>query len=207
MTVGKASIAGAIVLCASIYSPSAFAADGGFHCPAPGTRIETSVGGHLVGTGGDSGYDCLIKNGTKSFWRHAGFTDRKSDAKFKEAAEKLWPLEVGKEAEVVSVCDGHGVDNAGCYQGARFRNVIKVAGIEDVTVKAGTFKAYRVTISTDSSDDVRLAGGINSQWHSVATHWWVPALGYTVKYSYERKEGASFRGDHEWEAVNVARQQ
>jgi hypothetical protein len=91
-----------------VFSSAAYAGEGDFHCPTPGTQMETSLGGHL-GADAGLGFDCRIKEGTKSFTMHAGFANAKNAAAYKDGAEKLWPLQVGKEVEYTTVCQTPGV--------------------------------------------------------------------------------------------------
>jgi hypothetical protein len=178
-------------------SSAAQAADNDFHCPAPGTKIDTSAGAHLVADTA-TGFDCHMTNGAEAFTMHAGFANLTNPVESREAAEKLWPLQVGKEAEYTTACE-----NARCVVGTRYHNKLKVAGLEGVTVPAGTYRAYKITIDTISffEDDKMINRG--DSYHARSTMWWAPAVGYTIKYEWKFLSGFTYSSDRHWEATNI----
>jgi hypothetical protein len=178
-------------------STAAHAGDGDFRCPGPGARIDTSAGGHLVADSA-TGFDCRMLDGVVSFTMHAGFANLKSPAEFKEAAEKLWPLQVGKESEYTSICD-----NSRCVVGRRYHNRMKVAGMEAVTIPAGTFRAYKITMDVTSFDEDDKAVGRGDSYQARTSFWWAPSIGYTVRYEWKFLAGFTYSSDRHWEAMSI----
>src|SRR3978361_793481 len=127
-----------------LLAPAAQAAENEFRCPAAGTKIDTSAGAHLVADAA-AGFDCHMQNGADGFTMHAGFANLTNPPESKEAAEKLWPLQIGKETAYTATCD-----NPRCVAGTRYHNKMKVAGLEGVSTPAGTFRAYKITIDAIS---------------------------------------------------------
>jgi hypothetical protein len=78
-----------------------------------------------------------------------------------------WPLEVGKSWTKTYQSTNHGTKRTVSYESTQ-----KVEAYEDVTVPAGTFKAFRIKTSTSMGDD-------NVVWYS-------PELGIWVKAQFRR---------------------
>lgn len=87
-----------------------------------------------------------------------------------DLGQYAWPLHVGKrwtaQTSYTDHSRGRSWDNITTYY--------RVAGYEDVTVPAGTFKAFRIDHTPGQSNA------------TTGTIWFAPALGIVVKRRYER---------------------
>jgi hypothetical protein len=174
-------------------SSAADAGEGEFRCPTPGTQIATSVRGHLTSEGAE-GFNCRMRTSSRLVAPHAVFADSDASPAWREAAEKLWPLEVGKQSEYSTVCDG-----SSCYHGLSYTIKFTVIGIEDITVKAGIFRAFRVTVVNTSDHPMAKI----EEYKSQRTYWWAPTLGYTVKYDRRLLSGFAYNESANWEVTSV----
>ena len=86
-------------------------------------------------------------------------------------AWRQWPLEVGK----TWTFEGEFTPSVGV---ARLRQTATVVALEDVTVPAGTFKAFKITYIGTAT-----AGG--QTWHRNETYWYAPDVKTDVKASID----------------------
>lgn len=79
---------------------------------------------------------------------------------------RVWPLEVGKSWEY-----------KGEFMGGEtsLSQTAKVVGIEDVTVPAGTFRAYKIVYTGTATKKSGYS------WNRVDTHWYAPSVKADVK--------------------------
>lgn len=86
------------------------------------------------------------------------------DDSYQKKAGDLWPLTVGKTGSFYH----RGITNGNFWQ---VSDSTKVAGIEDVTVPAGTFRTFIIHNTMD-----------NTPWfEGKRTCWYAPEVGYCVK--------------------------
>jgi hypothetical protein len=102
------------------------------------------------------------------------------------AAERIWPLAVGKETTLVLSRDSQS-----------WRITLKVLRIENVTLPAGTFETYVVE---------RHDQGMGSNYYEgIRTFWYAPSTGTIVKFDYTHKAGTRSQDLVPWEAVRIVR--
>ncbi|MDR3517961.1 MAG: hypothetical protein P4M00_19330 [Azospirillaceae bacterium] len=163
-----------------------WAQDVSYHCPAPGTVIETSRGGRM--TFGDSdGLLCTIvtRNG-KTFHEFAGLVGRQGKIwkQNSEAVAALWPLRAGNSANVQ-------VEQDNIVLSYRY----EVRGPERLTVPAGTFDTWVIDKTL-----VTTAMGYRP-FHDHDTFWWSPAVGFVIRFEHEQANQTP--ENHSWEATSV----
>jgi len=161
-----------------------------FRCPDQGTVIKTSSGRSLE-VEGASGFACKLSNQFGEFVQYAGFASGDAKEAVREAAEHLWPISIGKETTAQYTGSGDsGTQNTNVVYWRKF----KVVAAEPISVRAGTFNAYRVEVEESSNSD---------SYHDRATYWWSPELGYIVKYRFIVLRGVNHNSPKDWEVVNV----
>jgi hypothetical protein len=90
-----------------------------------------------------------------------------------------FPLRVGKEWEqVIDLRDATGVTYP-------YRNRFRVEAFEEITVKAGTFRAFRISQAQEN---------VQTQWRGIATSWWSPDVRWWVRFEPLRGTGLSGGG-------------
>jgi hypothetical protein len=90
-----------------------------------------------------------------------------------------FPLRVGKEWEqTVNLRSGDGR----IYP---YRNRFRVDAFEEVSVKAGKFKAFRISQRQQN---------LQTQWTGIATSWWSPDVRWWIKFEPLRGTGLSAGG-------------
>lgn len=93
--------------------------------------------------------------------------------KERDAAMSIWPLETGKKAKF-----GHS------GRGWSSRDDVEVNAVENITVPAGSFDAYRITTAMDDWNG----------WTGKRQCWYVPEIGFCAKIVLEsesRRRGRS----------------
>jgi hypothetical protein len=156
-----------------------------YNPPPVGSVIQTSAGAHTIT--GSNGYDLTLQNDQKA---GSGFTtlhalvQRQPDGTAsysRSEVEKLWPLQVGKRADVSMVTQ----------QGGRALRW-EVVRAENITVPAGTFATYVIEKRERTSDD---------QYEAVERMWYAPQLGYFAKYEQDLIRGIDHRAP--WDLVSI----
>lgn len=91
--------------------------------------------------------------------------------------ETFYPLEVGKELEVITTETTNTV-SMGETQRETETSVLtyKVAKIEQITVPAGTFKCFKIVIYDDGGS------ALQTQWYSDKTKWMVKTIDHEEEY-------------------------
>ena len=110
--------------------------------------------------------------------------------------ELRWPLEVGQ----VAVGEPRWI-TSGCPTSCRRRVTLSVDGYEDVSVPAGTFKAFRISLQSAPPDSARLRRSLThgGAWTASIVLWYAPELRRYVKMEIERDFGG--RGGGGFSAV------
>jgi hypothetical protein len=161
----------------------------GFHCPKPGTVIETSLGGRLRFLEQD-GFRCWYRdeNGAESS-RFAMLLGGDSPwlGKGGEQIRDLWPLAVGKRRWFIV----DGVSSGGFP--TSWYETYTVAGKERVTVPAGTFDAYVI--------DWQEQGREGNGYTAMHRFWYAPSLGYAVRFEADKAPGTTLA---DWQATRIA---
>jgi hypothetical protein len=100
--------------------------------------------------------------------------------------ELRWPLKVGQ----VAVGESRWV-TPGCPSRCTRRITLNVDAWEDVTVPAGTFKAFRISLESAPPDRARSQIGVTAPgaWTSSMVMWYAPELRRYVKMKAERDFG------------------
>ena len=156
-----------------------------YNPPPVGSVIQTSAGTHTIT--GSSGYDLTLQNDQKA---GSGFTtlhalvqrQPEGTASYSRGeVEKLWPLQVGKNASVSMVTQ----------QGGRALSW-DVVRAETITVPAGTFATYVIEKRERTGDDA---------YEAVERMWYAPQIGYFAKYEQELVRGIDRRAP--WELVSI----
>jgi hypothetical protein len=159
-----------------------------FHCPTPGTVIETSVGGWLQFTG-QEGLRCWYRtrSGTTDS-RYALLLAGDSDWVEQGGDEigKLWPLRVGKRQWFVARRLAPEQYYMSWYE------IYTVTGRERITVPAGTFDTYVITWEEK--------GRFENGFEAKSTFWYAPEVGYFVKFRADPALGSGFR---DWHATRI----
>ena len=130
---------------------------------SPGSKFEYIPRGREI-IADVNGFDVSVSAGRKSFKRYALVFRETGDTRGADhdALEALWPLEVGKQASF-------------SFERNRARRVeYNVAGIETVTVPAGTFDTFVI------EETERTIGG-RGKSERKQTYWYSPEIGYIVK--------------------------
>jgi hypothetical protein len=161
---------------------------GNFRCPVAGVVIKTSTGNSLESEGA-SGNSCKFMGNRGEFSQYAGFSAGNANAKVHNAAAAIWPLKVGNKSSAQFDSENVASDNILYWQ------EFKVAAFEPVTVRAGTFQAFRI----ESEQSNIKANG----YHDKGTYWWSPDVGYIVKYTFEVLKGHNSNANQNWEAVII----
>ena len=103
---------------------------------------------------------------------------------------RVWPLEVGKEWEYDETWE--------TGRGGNVRQVAKVVAYEDVTVPAGTFKAFKIEHKGNYVNP-RMRGVVSVKQND--TYWYAPTALADVKHT---REYASDNWTRELTSVNAA---
>jgi hypothetical protein len=160
----------------------------GDHCPAPGTIIETSLGGWLQFTG-EAGEQCRyrMRSGATSS-RYALLVEGGSDfvRQGGERLRALWPLHVGAQRWFESDAVGSTGVPGSWYE------TYSVVRRETVTVPAGTFDTY--VIEWEES------GREGNTYRATNTYWYAPNVGYFVKFEADKVPYNELR---DWQATRV----
>ena len=153
------------------------AAPGDFKAPAIGTEFDWNINGQpsSVKIVGVSGRVLTVAAPGSLFHFYGGYLRMEGfsgeDLRLNTSKlDALWPLRVGESASLEA--------QYGTYAN---EIEIKVVGQKKVTVPAGTFDA--IVLEKDERS-------LNSYgYRSVTRDWLVPAIGYTVKYTYNETGG------------------
>jgi hypothetical protein len=157
-------------------------------CPAPGTIVETSIGGWFQFTRAD-GPRCWFRTGSGTEEsRYAALLGGNSTWLDKGGTKlaDLWPLQVGKRTWFIV----EGVSSGGFP--TSWYETYTVRKRERVTVPAGTFDAY--VIEWDEQ------GREGNGFQATSRYWYAPNVGYFVKFEAARMAGSDLK---DWEATRV----
>jgi hypothetical protein len=170
-----------------VVAPDSPPAPAPYNPPPVGTVIQTSAGTQTVTA--VNGYDVTLQNdvaGGGGFTTLHALVQRQPEASTsynRGAVERLWPLQVGKEANLSVVTQGGG--RAIDY---------KVVRTEAVTVPAGTFQTYLIEKRERTSDN---------EYEARERMWYAPQIGYFAKYEQDLIRGIDRR--QPWDLVSVRR--
>ena len=152
---------------------NAFAQDlsGEFRAPAVGSKVTYMIDGEetVLEVTKQDGFETRFSNNTGNYGVIQFIPDGARVDYSTSDIESLWPLSVGKS-----------VDYKAAWNGNSQNKSAKVVAIEDVTVPAGTFKTFRIEVTT------------RNKWYAdEATTWWSPELGIMVKNEGKVTKGRS----------------
>lgn len=171
----------ALSACATGNSPRLASSTPAFACPT-GVTVDRGDEGtsEYIGQSGKEGV-CIIKEGRRKVQAHYGLypVDADGATENADALSGIFPLEVGKRETAVWTSQ----TTTGVY----FYNRYKVASLADVTVLAGTFRAYELQVSR--SKEARSGSGTPSE---TSTTYWIDSVsGATIKKTVEFHGGVA----------------
>lgn len=156
-----------------------------FKCAKPGTVVEFADGTRSTAQGGEGNLCRLLVKmpGQEEYlsnWYAPTMSLRATQSQaFAEQVKPwtLWPLSVGKR--INGRYDGAG--SVAGYSGTWFETV-SVDAFETIVTKAGRFDVFVVT---------RKEEAVSHRFRSTFRQWYAPALGMTVKFSFEDNQGTN----------------
>jgi len=180
-----ASIAGRLATARGKDVPTSSGAS--FAAAPPGTIVYTNDGGYFAVVAVDDMLVTMVNAAGAIEHRFGLFLttsiERDLDAR---AAERIWPIAVGKETALVLSRDSQS-----------WRITLKVLRTENVTLAAGTLQTYVVE---------RHDLGMGSNYYEgIRTYWYAPSIGAIVKFDYTHKAGTRPQDLAPWEAIRIVR--
>ena len=172
----RASTLLGILLILGSFAHEAVAQSGEIHCPAKGTQLTFSDGGHIEAVSDEGNYVCRFKSlrTEKKFDRLFGaFVPTGPHA---NQIRSLAPFEVGHKISFTN----SGADVLG-GDGFWFHDVI-IERFENVVTDAGTFPSFVIL-----QDDREMLSS-HGEWQR--RYWYAPDVGFVVKFEYLTLRGS-----------------
>jgi len=163
----------ALAFAAVVISSAAAAAEQqAFRCPTSGTKIEFTDGTAVTFTGQD-GMWCLATDSQKRPVRSYAMLAPPGSPLVENQAERIWPLEIGKEIEFKAKVESKHVAGGEPYPSYYEQFRIGTVRRETITVQAGTFDTWVIEIHESALGKV--------EGSFLKTLWYAPEVGFIVK--------------------------